>query len=94
VASSRRVRATAFDFGPVRGHAKLTMKYVPPFSRLVNVRFANVREELFHLEGTTHPFVFAAGERTLIDPRLRSFRYIIVYGGEANAEVVREPASQ
>lgn len=88
IASSKRVRATAFDFGGfLDGRAKLTMNYEPQVSHIVTVRFANIRAELSSLEGNVYPFVFAAGERTVIDPQVRHFRYIVIYGGEATAEV-------
>ena len=34
-------------------------------------------------------FVFAAGERTIIDPQERHFRYAMVYGGNAAVDLVQ-----
>ncbi len=90
VLGSERVRATAYDFGEIGdGRAQLTIGYDSRQSRQIQVRFANVRQELFTLEGDIRPFVFAAGEKTVIDPEVRHFRYVMVYGGQARAEVVR-----
>jgi hypothetical protein len=90
VRGSKRVRATAFDFGTIGdGRARLTINYDNGASRQVSVRFANERSELFALEGNMRPFVFAAGERTVIDPEIGHFRYVLVYGGQASADVVR-----
>jgi len=90
VAVSRPVRATAYDFGPVTGRARLTLRFVSGSgAHAVNVRFANERSELFSVEGEVEPFVFAAGERTITDPVERRFRYVMVYGSEASAEVVQ-----
>ena len=90
VAGSRRMRATAYDFGEIGdGRARLTISYDNGQSREIKVRFANARPELFTIEGDVRPFVFAAGERTVLDPEVRHFRYVMVYGGQARAEVVR-----
>lgn len=89
VVGSKRVRATAYDFGDIAdGRAQLTITYDNNTSREVNVRFANVRSELFQLEGDVRPFVFAAGERTVTDPEVRHFRYVLVYGAQASAKKV------
>jgi prolyl-tRNA editing enzyme YbaK/EbsC (Cys-tRNA(Pro) deacylase) len=55
----------------------------------VRVRFANAPEELTAIEGEILPFAFGAGENTLIDPDVRQFRYVIVYGGRATADVLQ-----
>lgn len=90
VVGSRRVRATAYDFGDIGdGRARLDVNFVARQPREINVRFANVRPELFSLEGNVRPIVVAAGERSVIDPEVRHFRYVLVYGGQARAEVLR-----
>jgi hypothetical protein len=89
VAGSRPIHATAFDFGGgVRGRLRLTITYDNGVSRVVKVRFANNREELYPLEGNVVPFVFAGGERVVLDEDVREFRYVLVYGSQATAEVV------
>jgi hypothetical protein len=90
VVGSKRVRATAFDFGQIAdGRARLSIDFDNKQAREISVRFANVKPELYTLEGDIRPFVFAAGERTVIDPEVRHFRYVMVYGGQARAEVLR-----
>ena len=90
VLGSERVRATAYDFGDIAdGRAQLTISYDNHEARQIQVRFANVRSELFTLEGDVRSFVFAGGEKTVIDPEVRHFRYVMVYGGQARADVVR-----
>jgi hypothetical protein len=89
VTVSRKTDATAFDFGPVSGRLRLVLRDLPVAARNVKVRFANNRPELFTIEGSVDPFVFAAGERTILDEQTRSFRYAVVYGSAATAEVVQ-----
>jgi len=89
VAGAQRKRATAFDFGRIiDGRVRLTLTYDSAVPHEVGVRFANTREELPTIEGDVTPFVFAGHERTVIDPETRHFRYVMVYGGQAVAEVV------
>jgi hypothetical protein len=88
VAVTKKVRATVYDFGFTRGHVRLTIA-PRPTSALINVRFANVAYELAPAEGNVQPFVFAAGERTIVDPEERGFRYVMVYGGGATVVVER-----
>ncbi|HEV7922168.1 MAG TPA: hypothetical protein VGR02_15390 [Thermoanaerobaculia bacterium] len=81
--------AIAFDFGRILdARLRLTLTLPSPVNRRVNVRFANTPGELTALEGGMTPFVFAAGERTVIDPEVRHFRYAMVYGGQARVEAV------
>jgi len=89
VTVSRKMHATAYDFGPTSGRARLTIRNVGNAARNVTVRFANNRPELFVVEGQVEQFVFAAGERTIVDEEKRDFRYVTVYGGQASVEVVR-----
>jgi hypothetical protein len=85
----RPTHATVFDFGPTFGRLRLTIKVHSPVSHVVDVRFANARPELMPVEGSVTPFVFAPGERVIIDPETRSFRYAMVYGDSADVDVVR-----
>ena len=89
VVVSRPIGATAYDFGPTSGRARLTINYDNGVSREVKVRFANDRSELMTVEGPVEPFVFAAGERTIVDPQERQFRYVMVYGSQATVTVVQ-----
>lgn len=89
VTVSRPTRATAYDFGQITGRARLTVRAVSDSARNVIVRFAGQRSELYAVEGPTEQFVFAAGERTIVDEETRNFRYVTVYGGTASVEVVQ-----
>ncbi len=89
VVVSHPIGATAFDFGSVSGRPRLTINYDNGVSRSVQVRFANDVSELRTVEGPVETFVFAAGERTVTDPRERQFRYVMVYGNQATAVVVQ-----
>ncbi len=89
VVVSRPMHATAYDFGPISGRARLTISYDNGVSRAVQVRFANDVSELQTIEGPVEPFVFAAGERTITDPQERQFRYVMVYGSQATVAVVQ-----
>lgn len=89
VAGTATTGAIAFDFGRIMdARLRLTLAYASPVNRRVNVRFANTPGELTALEGGQTPFVFAAGERTVLDPEVRHFRYAMVYGGQAGVEAV------
>ncbi|HKO56875.1 MAG TPA: hypothetical protein VJ276_13455 [Thermoanaerobaculia bacterium] len=81
--------AIAFDFGRILdGRVRLTLAYASLVNRRVNVRLANTPGELTALEGGMTPFVFAAGERTVVDPEVRHFRYALVYGGQARVDAL------
>lgn len=88
VVGSRPMEATVFDFGSVAGRLRLTNGF-DGVTRAVRVRFANDRAEFQTIEGSVEAFVFAAGERTIVDPQERHFRYAMVYGGNAAADVVQ-----
>ncbi|MBV9494600.1 MAG: hypothetical protein JOZ54_10170 [Acidobacteria bacterium] len=89
VVGTSTVGAVAFDFGRILdARLRLTLARPSPVNRRVNVRFANTPEELTALEGGQTPFIFAAGERTLVDPEVHHFRYALVYGGGAGVEGV------
>jgi hypothetical protein len=89
VTVTTRSSAVVYDFGPTQGRARLTLVAPASRSRRVKVRFANDPSELAPLEGNLQSFVFGAGERTIIDPVERSFRYVMVYGGTARADVAQ-----
>jgi hypothetical protein len=89
VTVSRKTHATAYDFGPLSGRARLTIRNVGNTARNVIVRFANDRPELFTVEGNIERFVFAAGERVILDEETRNFRYVTVYGSAASVDVVQ-----
>lgn len=82
------ITATAYDFGVgAKGRLRLTAPSASSGARVVRVRFATERSELFDVEGAVDDFTFAAGETTLIDPETRVFRYVEVYGSGARADV-------
>lgn len=89
VTVAERTSATAFDFGPTKGRLQLTLAAAPRTSTMIRVRFAGERNELFAVEGEVRPYVFAAGERTIIDPEVHAFRYVSVYASKAKARVAR-----
>jgi hypothetical protein len=89
VTVSRATNAVAYDFGPSTGRARLTARGPANVERSVTVRFANDRSELFAIEGTLEHFVFAAGERTIVDEDTRNFRYVTVYGGTASVDLLQ-----
>ena len=55
----------------------------------MTVRFAYERAQLFTVDEPVEQFVFAAGERTLLDEEIRNFRYVTVYGSAATVDVLR-----
>jgi hypothetical protein len=93
VAVSKKTVATAYDFAPMTGRVRLTILGDSNASRAIKVRFANERSELMTIEGVVEPVVFAPGERSIIDPQVRRFRYVMIYGGGVRAEAVLSPAS-
>jgi hypothetical protein len=89
VTVSRKTHATAYDFGPISGRARFTIRNAGDAAHSVTVRFANDRSELFTVEGNLEQFVFAAGERVILDEETRNFRYVTVYGSAAGVYVVQ-----
>jgi hypothetical protein len=89
VTVARKTHATAYDFGQASGRARFTIRDVANAARSVTIRFANDRSELFTIEGNLEQFVFAAGERVILDEEMRNFRYVTVYGSAASVDVVR-----
>ena len=89
VTVSRKTRATAYDFGPTTGRARLTVRDAGNAARSVTVRFGYSRAELFAIDAPVEQFVLAAGERTILDEETRNFRYVTVYGSSATVDVVQ-----
>jgi hypothetical protein len=90
VSVPRPIRAIAYDFG-IGAHGRLRLTRAPSTSpaSVTRVRFATERSELFDVEGATVPFVFANEETSVTDPTERVFRYAVVYGSAATADVVQ-----
>lgn len=89
VATKESVRATAFDFGFTRGRVRLSLVGDQPVPPVVMYRLANVKDEFGVVEAAILSTPFGAGEQVLTEPDVRSFRYVIVFGGRARAEVVQ-----
>lgn len=89
VATKESIRATAFDFGFTRGRVRLLLTGNQPVPPVVLYRLANVKEEFGVVESAVLSTPFGAGERVLTEPDVRSFRYVIVFGERARAEVVQ-----
>ena len=87
VAVSEKARATAFDFGFTKGRVRLIAAGDRAVSEVVNVRFANVREELDSAKRNLRPLVFAPGEHTVTTPESHDFRYVLVFGRGGRVEV-------
>ncbi len=82
-------RASVFDFGPTRGRVRLRLESLTSVPPVVNIRLANTLEETTRIDWQLRPFVFARGEKVLIDPEEFGFRYVVVYGGRASADVIK-----
>jgi hypothetical protein len=89
VATQTAVRATAFDFGFTAGRVRFTLVGDNPVPPVIQYRLANVPEEFNVVESRIRSTAFGAGERSLTDPEILRFRYVIVFGGRARAEVVQ-----
>ena len=89
VAVAERARARAYDFGPTRGQIRLIADSRRITSQLVNVRLANVPEELGLIEWALRPVVFAPGESVVTIPETYDFRYVMLFGKGVRAEVVK-----
>lgn len=85
VAGRVDAEAEAFDFGPVLGRAELRVE--EGGTRAIRVRYAN-RPEEFGLAGDVVSFVVAEGERSVVSPTERAFRYLIVYDEPVEARVI------
>lgn len=89
LAVADRARATVFDFGFTQGRVRLTRDNDHGASKVVPVRFANIRPELGLIEANLRPVVFAPGETTVTTSEAHSFRYVMVFGRGVRAEVVQ-----
>ena len=89
VAGSAPTPAIVYDFGFIDGRVRLVTTPGLAACRLVRARMANAAAELPPPEGDLESFVFAPGERMLTEPRRHSFRYVMVYGGDASAQAVQ-----
>jgi len=89
IASTRAVRAFGYDFGWLDGQARLVRTRDLALCQVIDIRYANAKEELLMVEGKTHAIVFAPGESVVVDPETRHFRWIGVYGRPVTAQVVK-----
>jgi hypothetical protein len=88
VAGTEEARAMAFDFGFTKGRVRVTDEKERIASEVVNVRFAFDRSELRFPEWNLRPVVFAPGEQVVTTPEEHDFRYLMLFGRGARAEVV------
>ncbi|HVR42778.1 MAG TPA: hypothetical protein VMS56_04970 [Thermoanaerobaculia bacterium] len=79
--------ARAFDFGPVSGRAAL--RVAPGPRRAIAIRYASRPDELAG-EGAVESLVVGEGEREVVTPQRRTFRYLVVYDEPAEARVVTD----
>jgi hypothetical protein len=89
VAIAEPTPATAFDFGFTSGRLRITLDDEATRSRAIKVRFANLREELPSIEWNLRTVVLAPGERVVTTSETHLFRYAMLFGRGARAEVVR-----
>jgi hypothetical protein len=88
VAGSERARARAFDFGFTKGRIRVSFDRPRAFSRVVQVRFANHRDELALLELNPRAVVFAPGETEVTVPEENSFRYAVAFAPDVKIDVL------
>ncbi|HUO84420.1 MAG TPA: hypothetical protein VM534_04820 [Thermoanaerobaculia bacterium] len=85
VATPETLRGSLFDFGRrVSGRARIRIR--KPWSGVMRIRYAETRE-LAMAEGALDALVVAEGERLVIDPQEREFRYLVVFDAPADAAV-------
>jgi hypothetical protein len=89
VAGTEEARAMAFDFGFTKGRVRVTDEKERVASEVVHVRFAFDRAELRFPEWNLRPVVFAPGEHVVTTPEEHDFRYLMLFGRGARAEVVQ-----
>jgi len=87
VATRERRKATAFDFGPVRGRGRL--EFGGGTSRVVDVRYVTDPSDILGF-GDIQSFVTAEGEHAVTDAESHSFRYLVVYDTRVTASVLVE----
>jgi len=84
------VAATAYDFGiGASGRLRLTTPAPSAAARVIRVRFTTERSELYDVEGGVTTFTLAPGQRTVVDPEPRVFRFAEVYGSGAKADLLQ-----
>jgi hypothetical protein len=88
VAGSEEARATVFDFGFTKGHVRVIDETDRGTSKVVLLRFAFASQELGLAEWNLRPIVFAPGENAITTPEVHDFRYVMLFGKNARAEVV------
>ena len=88
IRTTRAARAWGYDFGWIDGRARITRDRDLNLAQVIEIRYSSAADELLMTEGNIHPLVFAQGERSVIDPDARHFRFIGVYGRPARAEVL------
>jgi hypothetical protein len=88
VAGREEARATVFDFGFTKGRVRIIDETDRIVSEVVHIRFAFDRAELGFAEWNLRPVVFAPGERIVTTPEEHEFRYVMLFGKGARAELV------
>lgn len=88
IGSTRPVRVFGYDFGWLDGRVRIVRDRDINLCQVLEVRYANAKEELMAVEGKTESIVFAPGESAVADPDVRHFRWIGVYGRPARADVI------
>ena len=89
VAGSHPMAAVAYDFGFIDGHVQLITPPRPAGSQVIRVRRAYSESDLPPAEGLIDAYVIAPGERSITDPQVHNFRYVMVYGGKAEARAAQ-----
>jgi hypothetical protein len=89
VAGKRPAPAVVYDFGPVKGRIRLTLTRDEAVAPMIEVKLGNTMEDLAAIDYEPRAFPFAPGERSVTDPDVEEFRYVMVYSGRARAEVVQ-----
>ena len=89
VATAIPTKATAFDFGFTKGRVRISTADTRAFSRVVPLRFANLRGELGLVEWNLRPVVFAPGESEVTTPEKHSFRYVMAFARDVDAAVLK-----
>lgn len=88
VAGTERRKAMVSDFGFTKGRVRLSIGRESAFSRVVQIRLTNSREELGYAENDLRPIVFAPGETEVTIPEEHGFRYVMAFARDARAAVV------
>jgi hypothetical protein len=89
VATNEQANATAFDFDFTKGRVRVSVERNLHFSRAVQLRFANAREELAMSERNLRTVVFAPGEQEVTTSETHSFRYVMAFAKDVRVAVVK-----